>query len=88
MSNDKKTVYFSKEGFDNMAGNIITESLADDIITVASAFEKLTTSGLNERAIILLIHDISGVNKRQIKSVLHAAKSLDSIYLNENKKIV
>ena len=57
------------------------EALADNLITVALAFEKLTTSGLNERAIVLLVQDATGVRRDNIRAVIHAVKNLDKMYL-------
>ncbi len=50
--------------------------LADAIVAVSDAFEKLNSSRLTKRAIILLLHDLSKVNKGEIESILYYAPLL------------
>jgi hypothetical protein len=55
---------------------VAPEILAQAIVDVAAAAKKLLASRLSKRAIILLIHDHSGVPKREIERVLDSAASL------------
>lgn len=50
--------------------------LAEHIIAVSDCFDKVSQSKLNQRAIVLLIHDLSKVNKKDIELVLNNAKLL------------
>ncbi len=57
-----------------------TEVLAEAIVRIGEAMEKLKNSGLNERAIIVLIHDACKVSKGDIKRVLGAMRQLRAWY--------
>lgn len=52
------------------------EALADNIEKLTSSMQSLLDSGLKEETIVLLLHDHSGVGKRQIKQVLESLVSL------------
>lgn len=55
--------------------------IAEHIIAVSDCFEKISQSKLNERAIVLLLHDLSGgVTKSDIKVILHNAKLLKKFF--------
>ncbi len=54
--------------------------LAKAIVDIAGAFQKLYGSGLNERAIVCLVHDSCGVGKPDIRAVLHSLKTLERDY--------
>ncbi len=57
------------------------EILAEAIVRIGEGFEKLGNSGLNERAIIALIHDyVPSVGKSTIKNVLNALRQLRAWY--------
>lgn len=56
------------------------EILADALLQISAAFQKLLASGLNRKAIVILIHDQSKVNKRQIELVLHNLEQLKEDY--------
>ncbi|MDD5328053.1 MAG: hypothetical protein PHY02_09635 [Phycisphaerae bacterium] len=61
-----------------------TELLAANIIKVADGFEKLLKSPLNDRALIVLLHDAIGqsnISKGQIKLVLDALPRLKGWYI-------
>jgi hypothetical protein len=57
-----------------------TKELADAIRKISDGFGALLQSGLNERAIVLLLHDCTGVGKREIASVLEAIPRLKEHY--------
>lgn len=53
------------------------EVLADAIVKLADAAAALQKgSGLNRRAIVVLLHDASGVGKLEIRAVLDAMEDL------------
>ncbi len=54
--------------------------LAEAIINVSDAFEKIKRSNLAERAIVLLLHDLSKVNKGDIELILHNAPLLKKYF--------
>lgn len=57
-----------------------TEILADAIVRLSEAHEKLKSSGLNRKAIILLLNDATGVGKRDIATILDAMPRLRGWY--------
>lgn len=61
---------------------IKVEILAEAIVSIGEAFDKLKQSGLNERAIVALVHDgLKGkVSKGAIIDVLEAMKQLRAWY--------
>lgn len=62
------------------------ELLAHSIIQVAEGFEKVLNSSLNERALVVLLHDTIGaakITKAQIKLVLEALPRLKSWYIKK-----
>lgn len=58
-----------------------TEILADAIVRLAEAHAKLKAGGLNEKAIILLLNDMTKVGKNDIKKILDAIPRLRGYYL-------
>lgn len=54
--------------------------LADCLLNISAAFQKLLASGLNRKAIVILIHDQSKVNKREIELVLNNLEQLKEDY--------
>lgn len=50
--------------------------LATAIIKVSEAAESLAKSGLNERAIVVLLQDSTGASRTDIKAILHGLRSL------------
>lgn len=65
------------------------EIIADAILKVADAFEKINKSSLSERAVILLLYDAIGssnISKKQISYVLKYAPLLKNYYLKTVKK--
>jgi hypothetical protein len=61
------------------------EVLASAIEDVADAARRLLGSRLSERAIVLLLHDHSGVPQKQIRAVLNSAANL-RFYVKVQKK--
>lgn len=57
-----------------------TEVLAEAIVRIGSAMDKLKASGLNEKAILVLVHDASKVPKREIKLVFESLRKLRGWY--------
>ena len=57
-----------------------TEILAEAIVRIGSAMQALEKSGLNERAIVVLIHAETKLSQRDIKIVLDSLRKLKSWY--------
>jgi hypothetical protein len=51
--------------------------LAKAIIDIAKAFNRLSASGLNERAVVCLVHEASGVGKPDVRAVLSSLRTLE-----------
>jgi len=58
------------------------EVLAQSIVRLDEAVKKMTASGLRQRAIILLLHDHSGVGKPAVRQVLESLSQLRQVYTN------
>ena len=56
------------------------EILAEAIVRIGSAMDALTKSGLNERAIVVLIHAETKIGLGDIRTVLGALKKLRGWY--------
>ena len=56
------------------------EVLATSIVRIAEGFQKLLKTGLNRRALLVLIQDATLVSKRDIGLVLDAIQDLKSNY--------
>lgn len=56
------------------------EVLAESIVNIGKACEKLHNSGLNEEAIIILLHDKTRIGKKDIKTILDGLRRLESWY--------
>ena len=56
------------------------EQIRRSILACGDAAKKLLNSGLNKRAISVLIHDATGVPLKTILKVLEAAKDLPKLY--------
>jgi len=64
------------------------ELLAKSIIQISDGFQKLLDSPLNQRALILLLHDAIGqgrINKVQIKLVLDSLPRLKEWYVKNDR---
>ena len=65
---------------------IPTEILASSIVAIAAGMKKIREGKLNNRALVLLIHDASGVGKPDIRNVLDTLESLETLYCRPGKK--
>jgi len=54
--------------------------LAQAIVDISESAKALTASGLNERAIVVLLHDHTGIPMGDIKMVLHGIGELRKAY--------
>jgi hypothetical protein len=52
------------------------EIIATAIIEISDAMRKLSTSGLKRKTIVALVHDTSGIGKRDIEIVLNNLETL------------
>jgi hypothetical protein len=57
-----------------------TEILADSIVRISESLDKLSESGLNHKAIVILIQAATKLSKRDIEAVLDAQKRLAGWY--------
>lgn len=57
-----------------------TEILAEAIVRIGEAASKLSASGLNRKAIVVLIHDETKISKRDIIIVLDSLTRLEGWY--------
>ena len=62
------------------------DAIADAIQKVAAGMQKLRSSRLNERAVIVLIKDASGLSVGDIRKVLSAAENLEGLYLKPRRR--
>jgi hypothetical protein len=64
---------------------VATEKTIDDVVKalhkVQNAAEELRESGLTRRAVVLLLHDMSKVPKREIHRVLEAIPEMAEFFL-------
>lgn len=56
------------------------ELIAEAILNVSDAVKKIRAGRLTERALVLLIQDLSGVNQTNIMKVLKACEGLAAAY--------
>ena len=57
-----------------------TEVLAEAVIRISENLQKLEKSGLNKRAIVVLVHDYTKVAKRDIELILESLAVLKGWY--------
>jgi hypothetical protein len=57
-----------------------TEILASAILRIGAGMKRLEAGGLNEKAIIVLLHDATGLPKRDIKTIIDAQRRLAGWY--------
>ena len=55
---------------------------ADRIRALAALGERMKRSGLNWRAQVILLHDMTGVSKRNIRKILEALPELAKRFVN------
>jgi hypothetical protein len=70
-----------KPGEEEVAAQVIAQS----IVKISNATSALLRSGLNFKAIKLLISHSSGVNQRDVHEVLYAMENLSRQYLVQPK---
>jgi hypothetical protein len=58
-----------------------TDEIADEIKKLSKVFTALRDSRLNRRALVLLIHDMTRVGKKDIEKLLNALPDLADHYL-------
>jgi hypothetical protein len=56
------------------------EVLADAIVRVSEGVAALNKSGLNQRAVVVLLHDYTGLPMTAIRRVLNALPELKGMY--------
>lgn len=59
---------------------VVTESLSKAIIRLSDTSNAILNSGLNEKALIALLHDDTGISKRTIGKVLMSMRELRANY--------
>lgn len=55
------------------------------IVDISAAMKRLTASGLNRKAIVVLVHDQSRIAKRDIELVLNNLEALAEDYTHHGK---
>jgi hypothetical protein len=61
--------------------NVIEERvLAESIVKIGAGLANLQQGGLNKRAIIALLYDLTKVPKKQIEAIINGIQSLKSYY--------
>ena len=58
--------------------------MPDMIRRLDAAVKRLTTSGLNRRALVVLLADVSGVNKTNVGKVLDAMPKLAESFIDDS----
>jgi hypothetical protein len=56
------------------------KDLSAAIEAISTSLQKLLKSGLNRRAIVVLLHDATKISKRDIESVLSGLDNLKRMY--------
>lgn len=56
------------------------QTLAEAITSISDSLKKLASHRINEKAVLALIHDDTGIAKRTIKDVLTSLQSLRKKY--------
>ena len=59
---------------------VAKEVLAESIVKVGEAAESLRKSGLNEKAIVVLLHDATKVGRPDIRAILNGLRQLKGWY--------
>ena len=59
--------------------------LAEEIVKVSKAASELLATRLNRRALLVLLHDSTGVPMRTIEKVLEGASELESTYVKRGR---
>lgn len=61
------------------------EVVAASVVKLADGITRMNDSGLTQRAIVLLLHDATGVNKKEIIKILEAAPLLAERYVRPDE---
>lgn len=62
------------------------EVLAESIKAISDGMKKIRAGRLNDRALVVLLKDASGVPIYEIKKVLDGMESLEANYLRKSKR--
>jgi hypothetical protein len=62
---------------------VVVEIIAQSIKKIADAVDKMSASGLSQRAILVLLRDASGENMRSIQNILKGMRQLRELYLRD-----
>lgn len=57
-----------------------SDTLANAIRNISDGYETLKKSGLNKRAVVVLLNDSTGIGKRDIERILDALPQLKKDY--------
>lgn len=69
---------------DETKARVSVEVIAQSIIEISKAAKAMRSAGLNDRGLIVLLHDLCpGVKKSDIVTVLNALGNLESYYLTK-----
>jgi hypothetical protein len=60
--------------------DVTYKNLADAVVTISKAMKRLTKSGLNRKAIVVLIADDTRLPRRDINAVLDSIETLAEVY--------
>lgn len=72
-----------KVKIENPDNEIPREVLAKEICKLSDAINKLLLSGLNVKAIVVLLRDSTGLSKRNIQAVINAIAQLRADYTHD-----
>jgi hypothetical protein len=61
------------------------KKLAASIEKIDKAMKEFNSSGLNRKAIVVLLHDFTEVSKRDINTILDGLEDLGRLYLEKSK---
>jgi hypothetical protein len=62
---------------------VAAEVIVEAIVGISESMKRLTASGLKRKAIVALVHDHSGIGKRDIEIVLNNLESLRETWLTK-----
>jgi len=70
-----------------MQAEIVVKELSESIEYAATGMKKLLNSGkIKERALLLLIRDVTGLRIGEIQKVLRGVATLDEVFLKKGSK--
>lgn len=70
----------------NLNPPIAGDTLAESIVKIGYAADRLFKNGLNKRAVIILIQATTKLPQRDIRAVLEALPQLERLYCAKNAK--